>query len=72
VVLIGVRVPRNAVMERWALACWRDLLDRTLIAHACPLKPLPRQITEPDEISHLDIRRRQRLGGVLHEYKRAS
>ncbi|MER6812027.1 integrase core domain-containing protein [Spirillospora sp. NPDC000708] len=42
------------------------------IANARPLKPLPAPITEPDEIAHLDIRRRQRLGGILNEYEHAA
>jgi putative transposase len=41
---------------------------RTLRA-AAPLRPLPQPITEPDRIEHLDIRRRDRLGGILHEYQ---
>lgn len=42
------------------------------IANARPLKPLPPPITEPDEIAHLNIRRRQRLGGILNEYEHAA
>ncbi|WP_232383283.1 helix-turn-helix transcriptional regulator [Actinomadura violacea] len=38
------------------------------IANARPLKPLPSAITDSDEIARLNIRRRQRLGGVLDEY----
>ncbi|WP_369226237.1 hypothetical protein AB5J52_36175 [Streptomyces sp. R39] len=33
------------------------------IADARPLPPLPPPITGPDAIAHLDIRRRDRLGG---------
>ncbi|TJZ97908.1 IS481 family transposase, partial [Actinacidiphila oryziradicis] len=29
-------------------------------------------ITEPDRLDHLDIRRRDRLGGILHEYQHAA
>ncbi|WP_346124957.1 integrase [Micromonospora coerulea] len=36
---------------------------------AAPLRPLPQPITEPDRLDHLDIRRRDRLGGILHEYR---
>jgi transposase InsO family protein len=32
---------------------------------AAPLCPLPQPITEPDQFDHLDIRRRDRLGGIL-------
>ncbi|RPE37559.1 integrase-like protein [Streptomyces sp. Ag109_O5-1] len=37
-----------------------------------PLQPLPTPITDPDAVAHLDIRRRDRLGGILHEYEHAS
>jgi hypothetical protein len=36
---------------------------------AAPLRPLPQPITAPDRLDHLDIRRRDRLGGILHEYQ---
>jgi putative transposase len=39
------------------------------IANARPLRPFPRPISDPEQIIHLDIRRRQRLGGILHEYR---
>ncbi|MET7765572.1 helix-turn-helix domain-containing protein [Streptomyces sp. NPDC005393] len=42
------------------------------IANARPLHPLPSPIDDPDKLSHLDIRRRDRLGGILHEYKHAA
>jgi transposase InsO family protein len=42
------------------------------IANARPLHPLPEPITGPDTINHLDIRRRDRLGGILHEYEHAA
>jgi putative transposase len=42
------------------------------ISNARPLHPLPEPITDPDTITRLDIRRRDRLGGVLHEYERAA
>ncbi|MFE5157831.1 integrase core domain-containing protein [Streptomyces sp. NPDC056697] len=42
------------------------------IADARPLHPLPPPITDPDAIAHLDIRRRDRLGGTLHEYQHAA
>ena len=35
---------------------------------AAPLQPLPQPISEPDQLHHLNIRRRDRLGGTLHEY----
>jgi hypothetical protein len=36
------------------------------IANARPLYPLPTLIADPDEIDRLDIRRCDRLGGILH------
>jgi transposase InsO family protein len=38
------------------------------IANARPLHPLPLPITDQAQISDLDVRRRQRLGGILNEY----
>jgi hypothetical protein len=42
------------------------------IANARPLPPLPEPITDPDRLTQLDIRRRDRLGGILHEYEQAA
>ena len=42
------------------------------IANARPLKPLPEPITDPDQLTRLNIHRRDRLGGVLHEYEHAA
>ena len=39
---------------------------------AAPLHPVPAPITDPDRIAHLNIRRHDRLGGVLHEYLHAA
>ena len=44
---------------------------RTL-ADVAPLCPLPEPITDPERIAHLDVRRRDRLGGTLHEYRHAA
>jgi putative transposase len=44
---------------------------RTLHA-AAPLRPLPQPITEQRRLDRLDIRRRDRLGGILHEYRHAA
>jgi transposase InsO family protein len=38
-------------------------------ANARPLHPLPTPITDPEQLARLDIRRRDRLGGILHEYR---
>lgn len=42
------------------------------LANARPLHSLPTPIEDPDRIAHLDIRRRARLGGTLHEYQHAA
>jgi transposase len=42
------------------------------IANARPRQPLPESITDPDRLARLDIRRRDRLGGILHEYEHAA
>ncbi|MGW1871201.1 integrase core domain-containing protein [Streptomyces mauvecolor] len=39
---------------------------------AAPLRALPEPITQPERITCLDIRRRDRLGGVIHEYQHAA
>jgi hypothetical protein len=39
---------------------------------AAPLRALPEPIAEPGQITHLDIRRHDRLGGILHEYQHAA
>jgi len=45
--------------------------DRGII-NARPLRPLPKPITDPAAITHLRIRRNDRLGGLLHEYQHAA
>jgi putative transposase len=42
------------------------------IANARPLQPLPMPLVVPDQIATLEIRRRDRLGGVLHAYEHAA
>jgi transposase InsO family protein len=42
------------------------------ISNARPLHPLPEPLTEPGQITDLVIRRRDRLGGIIHEYKHAA
>jgi hypothetical protein len=39
---------------------------------AAPLRTVPDPITDPERITDLNIRRRDRLGGVLHEYSLAA
>ncbi|GAA2215665.1 hypothetical protein GCM10009850_111330 [Nonomuraea monospora] len=38
---------------------------------AAPLRTVPDPITDPEQIINLNVRRRDRLGGVLHEYSHA-
>jgi hypothetical protein len=42
------------------------------IHNARPLRPLPAPITDPGRIARLDIRRHDRLGGILHEYQQGT
>ncbi|MGW2426852.1 integrase core domain-containing protein, partial [Streptomyces sp. NPDC001709] len=42
------------------------------IANARPLHPLPAPTTDPEQLARLDVRRRDRLGGILHEYRHAA
>jgi putative transposase len=42
------------------------------IANARPLQPLPQSAADQTAVTHLDIRRRQRLGGILNEYHHAA
>jgi putative transposase len=42
------------------------------IANTRPLQPLPSPITDPAQITRLDIRRHERLGGTLHKYQHAA
>ncbi|GAA1549135.1 hypothetical protein GCM10009827_081940 [Dactylosporangium maewongense] len=42
------------------------------MTQAAPLRAVPTPITDRGRIAHLDIRRRDRLGGVLHEYQHAA
>jgi hypothetical protein len=42
------------------------------ISNARPLAPLPEPITNPDQLTRLRVRRRDRLGGLLHEYLHAA
>lgn len=42
------------------------------IANARPLHLLPQVIADPGQTTRLDIRRRERLGGILHAYEHAA
>ncbi|MGW2939687.1 integrase core domain-containing protein [Streptomyces sp. NPDC001156] len=41
------------------------------LGQAAPLRPLPAPINVPKQIGHFEVRRRDRLGGTLHEYQHA-
>jgi putative transposase len=42
------------------------------IEQAAPLRAVPASITDPQRITDLDIRRHDRLGGIIHEYQHAA
>ena len=42
------------------------------LKQAAPCRPLPTPITQQAQLAHLEVRRRDRLGGTLHEYQRAA
>jgi putative transposase len=42
------------------------------ISNAGPLHPLPERIHDSHRLAHLNIRRQDRLGGLLHEYEQAA
>jgi putative transposase len=42
------------------------------IANARPLAPLPKPITDPDRLTPLNVRRHDRLSGILREYEHAA
>jgi hypothetical protein len=44
---------------------------RTL-SSAAPLRPVPEPISDPDRLDMLNVHRRHRLGGILHEYAHAA
>ncbi len=42
------------------------------LRQAAPLRPVPAPITDPGRLARLDIRRSDRLGGIIHEYQHAA
>ncbi|MFF2133355.1 integrase [Streptomyces olivochromogenes] len=42
------------------------------IGKAASLRPLPAPLADPEKITRLGVRRRERLGGILHEYQYAA
>ncbi|MBB5781829.1 IS481 family transposase [Nonomuraea jabiensis] len=61
---------------RHALREYERFCDRhrapQALAQAAPLRNVPDPITDPERIAGLNIRRRDRLGGVLNEYSHAA
>jgi hypothetical protein len=55
-----------------AMGPTRRRRPRPGIDNARPLRPLPPPITDPDTIAHLNLRRHDHLGGLLHEYALAA
>ncbi|GGN96083.1 hypothetical protein GCM10011579_097130 [Streptomyces albiflavescens] len=39
---------------------------------AAPLCAVPEPITDPERVTRLDVRRNDRIGGVIHEYRHAA
>ncbi|MGW7603028.1 integrase core domain-containing protein [Streptomyces antimycoticus] len=42
------------------------------LTQAAPCRPLPAPITQQGQLSHLEVSRRDRLGGTLHQYQHAA
>lgn len=42
------------------------------LGQVAPLRPLPEAVSVPTQVRRLQVRRRDRLGGTLHEYRHAS
>ncbi|WP_405814070.1 transposase [Streptomyces sp. NBC_01390] len=59
---------RHALSERF----YNEHRTHRSLQAAAPLRALPETITGPREIARLDIRRHDRLGGVIHEYQQAA
>ena len=51
---------------------YNDHRTHRVLHDAAPCRPLPPLITESDQLDQLTIRRRDRLGGILHEYHHAA
>lgn len=78
-----IQICRHKLLDRTLIWNWRHLLHllREFETHynvhrphrapgqAAPLRPLPHPINEPTQIRHLEVLRRNRLGGTLHEYQ---
>jgi len=66
--MLGVQAAKKLVMDLQDAGC----RARFVIRNRDGKYPLPPPITGPDQIARLDIRKHQRLGGILHEYERAA
>jgi putative transposase len=53
-------------------AFYNDHRTHRALHGAAPRRPLPPPITESDRLDQLTLRRRDRLGGILHEYHHAA
>ena len=53
-------------------AFYNDHRTHRALQAAAPLRPLPPPIIESDRLDQLNIRRKDRLGGILHEYHHAA
>jgi len=45
---------------------------RQAMDQAAPLRPVPQPVTDPGGTTRLDVRRHDRLGGIIHEYRQAA
>jgi hypothetical protein len=71
-VVVGGFGPPLAVLRRREYERFYNLhRPHQGMANVRPLKPLSEPITDPATITHLHIRRHDRLGGLLHEYEHA-
>ncbi|MFI7226303.1 integrase core domain-containing protein [Nonomuraea angiospora] len=63
---------RNGPHRRHALREYEHFYNQhrahQALNQAAPLRTVPETITDPERIADLNIRRRDRLGEVLHEY----
>ncbi|MBO3753124.1 integrase core domain-containing protein [Streptosporangiaceae bacterium NEAU-GS5] len=66
----------NELHLRRALREYENFYNRhcahQALRQAAPLRTVPVPIADPEQITGLSIRRRDRLGGVLHEYLHAA
>lgn len=53
-------------------ACYNDHRPHRALHSAAPLRPVPEPITGPARLDRIHVHRRDRLGGILHEYAHAS